>query len=105
MRNCAYCGEPFEPKTVRSICCSRLHSQEYNRRGRPRDSRYVAVQSATQELSCCQEWRASGHGRTKCPQHVEARKMRIEELTWRGRLTDMHRISDDDWLHAGYTIH
>jgi hypothetical protein len=106
MRNCAYCGAAFVPKQARSICCSRAHTQQYSRVKRPRNDRLAALMTSTTDLPCCRDWQASGADqRAKCPQHREARKMHMEDLQWRGRLTDMHRISDDDWLHAGYTIH
>lgn len=102
---CLYCGEQFIPKSKRGTCCSRSHEQAYSRKKRPRDNAFHALLSSTAEMPCCIEWRASGPNRTKCPQHLTARQMRHEELSWRGRLSDMHRISDDDWLRSGYSIH
>lgn len=102
-RNCLYCGEQFIPKRRDSTCCTRLHSQQYNRVGRPRIASYVPPPALIELPPCCQD-----AGKT-CPQHQLARKMRHEEIQWNDRWRQFVRTfgtdpEGADCALAGFTI-
>lgn len=104
-RNCAYCRAEFIPKTDKSTCCSRLHSQAFSKFGRARMD-VAAAEDISALPQCCQDYIAGATfvPRTKCPQHQVAQKMRGEELTWEYVYKKFRANHDENWALAGFTI-